>query len=58
MCCFACSGRVVESSPPEKKDLVAGDMVRVELDVEVFKALQQGHGGWNDAMVEVSITQA
>ena len=33
--------------------LTAGDLVRVQLDVEVFKALQQGHGGWNDAMVEV-----
>ena len=27
-----------------------GDHVRVDLDVGVFKAMQQGHGGWNKEM--------
>ena len=39
------------------KDIIAGDYVRVELDVEVFKMMQtEEHGGWHDAMALVSIT--
>ncbi len=34
--------------------LVSGDSVRIQLEVEVFKSLQDGHGGWNDVMVNVS----
>ena len=30
-----------------------GDKVRVGLDVEVLKAMQDGHGGWNPRMAEV-----
>ena len=30
-----------------------GDHVRVELDAEVLKTLQHGHGGWSDGMTEV-----
>ena len=33
---------------------VAGDTVRIQLAEEVFKPLQEGHGGWNDSMTEVS----
>lgn len=31
-----------------------GDHVRVDLDVEVLRTLQHGHGGWSEGMVEVS----
>ena len=31
----------------------AGDRVKVQLEVEVFRAMQEGHGGWNDQMAEV-----
>ena len=48
----------MEASPLEKKEFTPGDLVRVQLDVEVFKAMQQGHGGWNDAMVEVEWMEA
>ena len=34
--------------------LVSGDNVRIQLDVDVFKAMQDGHGGWNDSMADVS----
>ena len=34
-------------------DIVAGDTVRVDLDLEMVKLLQEGHGGWDDAMAEV-----
>ena len=30
-----------------------GDRVKVQLEVEVFRAMQDGHGGWNDKMTEV-----
>ena len=33
---------------------VAGDRVRVMLDLEIFKMMQEGHGGWSDKMAEVS----
>lgn len=47
-------GKPVEESPTEEKaDIASGDLVRVQLEVDVFKAMQQGHGGWNDQMVEV-----
>ncbi len=31
-----------------------GDLVRIEADLELFKTMQDGHGGWNDAMKDVS----
>lgn len=33
-----------------------GDKVQVMVDVEQLKAMQQGHGGWNPRMAEVSST--
>ncbi len=33
-----------------------GDKVRVDLDLELVKSLQQGHGGWNDTMEEVRLS--
>ena len=43
-------------TPNEKNPLVfvSGDSVRVGLDLELFKEMQEGHGGWNDNMVDVS----
>lgn len=29
-----------------------GDLVRIDLDLETVQALQRGHGGWADAMLE------
>ena len=34
-------------------DIAAGDTVRVDLDLETVKLLQEGHGGWDDTMAEV-----
>lgn len=33
--------------------LSPGDNVRVELDVEVFKMMQEGHGEWDDELLLV-----
>ena len=30
-----------------------GDKVRVDLEVEIVKSLQHGHGGWTEGMTEV-----
>ena len=30
-----------------------GDKVKVDLEMEIFKAMQEGHGGWNPRMGEV-----
>ena len=35
-------------------EFAAGDSVRVDLDLDSAKLLQEGHGGWRDAMNEVS----
>ena len=33
-----------------------GDHVRVQLELEIFRMMQEGHGGWMDEMVEVRAT--
>ena len=32
-----------------------GDRVRVDLDVDVLKAMQDGHGGWHPKMADVCV---
>ena len=41
-------------TPSTKEHAFApGDNIRVELDVEIFKMMQEGHGGWDDQLLEV-----
>lgn len=35
----------------------SGDLVQVELDVEIFRMMQEGHGGWSDGMAKVRAVQ-
>jgi len=35
-----------------------GDKVRVDLDVDVLKAMQEGHGGWHPKMADVCLYAA
>ena len=42
------------SPPPKPQEFSSGDRVRVQLEMEVFKMMQEGHGGWNDQMTEVN----
>ena len=35
-------------------EFAAGDSVRVDLDLESAKLMQEGHGGWNEAMTDVN----
>lgn len=34
-----------------------GDKVRVDVSLDMFKQMQEGHGGWNFKMADVNITQ-
>lgn len=43
------------SIPPGPTEFSSGDVVQVELDVEVFMLLQEDHGGWNDKMKSVRV---
>ena len=57
---FLFSGQVVDatSSKPTAGNhprFNAGDKVQVLMDVETLKVMQEGHGGWNPRMAEVSI---
>ena len=33
----------------------SGELIQVELDVEIFRMMQEGHGGWNDDMAKVRV---
>lgn len=38
-------------SPPRESEIMAGDLVQVQLDLDIFKMMQnEEHGGWNDRM--------
>ena len=43
------------SSSTTHHQFKVGDKVRVDLDVEILKAMQEGHGGWNPRMADVRI---
>ena len=47
-------GKTVDDSV-DSSIIRSGDLVQVELDVEIFRMMQEGHGGWNDAMAEVRV---
>ena len=42
--------------PPREGEFAAGDTVKVELDPDVWKLMQNGHGGWNDLMGNVRLS--
>lgn len=57
---ISCLGQVVDatSSKPTAGNhprFNAGDKVQVLMDVETLKVMQEGHGGWNPRMAEVSL---
>ena len=50
----------LRATPPLGEDyrgssvvLNIGDKVRIDIDVEIVKSLQHGHGGWTEGMTEV-----
>ena len=53
--CILHPGAPYESS--NDTELAAGDRIKVELDPDVWRMLQDGHGGWNEQMAIVSTHQ-
>lgn len=41
------------TNPGVPNQFKVGDKVRVDLEVEILKMMQEGHGGWNPRMEEV-----
>ena len=41
------------ASPSKSDEFASGDFVRVELDLEVFRMLQEVHGEWSNGMGQV-----
>lgn len=52
---FMCSAGA-PPMPTDSQEILVGDYVRVELDTEIFMLMQEGHGGWNMFMDQVSLT--
>ena len=42
--------------PSGPSEFACADYVCVNLDLEVFQLMQEGHGGWNPAMADVRYT--
>ena len=42
----------------DEEEIVAGDLVKVELDLEVFKMMHEAAGLWNKLMTEVILLLA
>ena len=42
----------------DMEEIVAGDLVTVELDVEVFRLIHEAAGRWNDGMTVVILSLA
>ena len=40
---------------PEQIMFAAGDKVKISLDQEAFRGMQEGHGGWNEKMNQVCV---
>ena len=55
MVCPNAAGEAVEPANPIMPcPFKVGDKVRCDLETEVLKQMQEGHGGWNQRMSEVS----
>ena len=50
--CLIIAGAPYEA--PSQTTFAAGDRIKVDLNPDVWKRLQEGHGGWNDIMASVS----
>ena len=57
VCIYIVYIHVIKGGEPRvhSEELAAGDHVKVELDPDVWKRMQQGHGEWNDRMAEVIV---
>ena len=56
--CVCFTGETTEPSPAAATHAMfkVGDKVRVDLEIDILRAMQEGHGGWNPRMAEVKLT--
>ena len=52
---FAGEFTEVQTNPGVTHQFKVGDKVRVDLECDILKMMQEGHGGWNPRMSEASI---
>lgn len=54
---YCTNGHITVGESPDGKNgphgLRVGDVVNIDLDLEVVQSLQHGHGGWTEGMFEV-----
>ena len=43
-----------ETSPVEHQTFLPGERIKIELEEDIFKMLQEGHGGWDEELLKVS----
>lgn len=53
LCCFYDCLKGADISPPKPDEFASGDFVRVELELETFRMIQEVHGVWSNEMGEV-----
>ena len=59
VCVYICAGGTISrASEGGEYEFAAGDSVRVDVDLQTVKLMQEGHGGWADAMTDVICTAA
>ena len=58
MSCIILSGLSATVTTFDEEEIVAGDLVKVELDLELFKMMHEAVGLWNDHMTVVIILLA
>lgn len=62
-CIFKSNTVLIHLYPPGEQNgnrnpggLQIGDLVNIDLDLEIVQSLQHGHGGWTDGMFETLTT--
>ena len=53
--CYCHSGLGAAVTVFDEEEIVAGDLVKVELDPDVFKMMHEAAGLWNDKMAGVNL---
>lgn len=53
---FTCHSTGEQNGNRNPGGLQIGDLVNIDLDLEIVQSLQHGHGGWTDGMFETLTT--
>ena len=44
-----------ETVSVEQQIFLPGERIKIELEEDIFKMLQEGHGGWDEELLKVSV---